>query len=313
MNEKIVFFGTSTFSATILESLINTNYNVVAIVSQPDKPVGRKKILTTTPVKNISLKYNIPIFQPISLRKDYEFLKNIDIDLIITAAYGQILPQAILDMAKINCINVHGSLLPKYRGGAPIQRAIMNGDKTTGITIMQMVDKMDAGRMYAKKEIIIDDNMNASLLFEKMAIVGKDLLLNVLPDIINNNIVGEAQDENEVTYAYNITSEEEKIDFNQPVVKIFNLIRGLSLNPGAYCIFKNNNLKIYSSAIYQNKTNDNEKTGTIKIVDKNRLLVRCLDGYLEILELQVAGKSKMLAKDFLNGQDKVALSKERMS
>ena len=130
---------------------------------------------------------------------------------------------------------------------------------------------------------------------------------------INNNIVGEAQDENEVTYAYNITSEEEKIDFNQPVVKIFNLIRGLSLNPGAYCIFKNNNLKIYSSAIYQNKTNDNEKTGTIKIVDKNRLLVRCLDGYLEILELQVAGKSKMLVKDFLNGQDKVALSKERMS
>ena len=137
-------------------------------VNKLDEYERKKKILTATPVKNISLKYNIPIFQPISLRKDYEFLKNIDIDLIITAAYGQILPQAILDMAKINCINVHGSLLPKYRGGAPIQRAIMNGDKTTGITIMQMVDKMDAGRMYAKKEIIIDDNMNASLLFEKM-------------------------------------------------------------------------------------------------------------------------------------------------
>ena len=155
MNEKIVFLGTPEFAACILEGLLKNNYNVVAVVTQPDKLVGRKKVLTFSPVKEVALKNNIKVFQPSSLKNDYEFLKDFEFDLLITAAYGQFLPEAVLKMAKINSINVHGSLLPKYRGGAPIQRAIINGDKKTGITIIKMVNKMDAGVMYAKEEVEI--------------------------------------------------------------------------------------------------------------------------------------------------------------
>ena len=178
--KNIVFLGTPEFAAFILEGLLQSNYNIIAVVSQPDKPVGRKRILTPTPVKEVALKYNIPVFQPASLRKDYEFLKTMDIDMLITAAYGQILPKEVLKLAKINNINVHASLLPLHRGGAPIHRAIINGDKVTGVTIMEMIDKMDAGLMYAQKEFAIDNNINTTQLFKKLQVVGKDLLLEVL-------------------------------------------------------------------------------------------------------------------------------------
>lgn len=312
MKEKIVFLGTPEFAATILEGLITANYNVIAVISQPDKPVGRKKIISPTPVKSVALKYNIPIFQPVSLRKDYDFLKSFDIDMLITAAYGQILPKEVLAMAKINAINVHGSLLPKYRGGAPIQRAIINGEKVTGITIMQMVEKMDAGEMYAQEEVTITNNINSTDLFKIMAQKGKDLLLKVLDDLLLKKIIGKPQNEDEVTYAYNLKKDEEKIDFNQDVFKVHNLIRGLSLNPGAYCLFKNKNLKIYESLVYESNVTDDALIGSLKIVAKNHLLVRCLNGYLEIIKLQVEGKEQMLASAFLNGQNKNELLKERL-
>lgn len=312
MNQRnIVFLGTPEFAACILEGLIQQNYNIVAVISQPDKPVGRKKIIVETPVKQIAKKYNIPVFQPISLRKDYEFLKDFKIDMLITAAYGQILPQAVLDMAKINCINVHGSLLPLYRGGAPIQRSIINGDKKTGVTIMEMVDKMDAGRMYAKREIAIDDEINSTNLFKKMQEIGKDLLLETLPLLLENKIAGEVQDENQVSFAYNIKREEEKIDFNLPVLNVHNLIRGLSEVPGAYCYFKNKMLKIYKAKVYS-KDKEKNDAGSLKIVDKNRLLVSCKDGLLELLEIQLEGKSKMDIKSFLNGFNKEELVKEKL-
>lgn len=305
--KKIVFLGTPEFAACVLEGLINANYNIIAVVSQPDKPVGRKKILTPTPVKQVALKYNIPVYQPVSLRKDYEFLKEMDIDMLITTAYGQILPKEVLALAKINNINVHASLLPALRGGAPIHRSIINGDKVTGVTIMEMVDKMDAGRMYAKDTFEIDDEINTTQLFDKLKYVGRDLLLKVLPDLLENKIEGEIQNEEEVTYAFNIKREEEKIDFNNSVRSIHNLIRGLAEVPGAYCLFKDKELKIYKARVFNESINDNKEVGSLKIEGKNRLLVRCKDGYLELLEIKVEGKQKMDVKSFLNGCKKEEL------
>lgn len=313
-NEKrIVFLGTPDFAACVLEGLLEANYNVVAVVSQPDKPVGRKKILMPTPVKQVALKYNLPVYQPISLRKDYEFLKELDIDMLITTAYGQILPKEVLELAKINNINVHASLLPKLRGGAPIHRSIINGDKITGVTIMEMVDKMDAGRMYAKETFNIDDEINTTMLFEKLKYIGRDLLLKVLPDLLENNLEGEIQDESEVTYAFNIKREEEKIDFNKDVLSIHNLIRGLAEVPGAYCLLNDKELKIYKAKVYSNNTNDNSDVGTLKIEGKNRLLVRCKDGYLELLEIKMEGKQKMDVKSFLNGCKKEELLSSKLN
>ena len=306
-NKKIVFFGTPEFASCILRGLLENKYNVVAVVTQPDKPVGRKKILTPSPVKQVALEYNIAIYQPISLRKDYEFLKQLDFDMLITAAYGQILPQEVLDMAKINNINVHGSLLPKYRGGAPIQRSIMNGDSKTGITIMEMVDRMDAGKIYGTAEVEIDKNINSTELFAKLQEVGKDLLLKLLPDLLENKITGVSQNEAEVTFAYNIKREEEKIDFNQDVNVVHNQIRALSLNPGAYCYLNEKEFKIYRSLVYSTNESDKSIPGTMKIEAKNHLLVRCANGYLELLEVKLEGKNQMDVKSFLNGIDKEKL------
>jgi len=306
MSKKIVFFGTPKFAATILEGLIANNYEVIAVVTQPDKEVGRKRILTPTPVKEVAVANNIPVYQPIKLRNDYEFLKEMEFDMLITAAYGQILPHEVLTMAKVNNINVHGSLLPLYRGGAPIQRSIINGDKVTGVTIMEMVDKMDAGKMYAKKEVVIEDEDNTTSIFDKLAIAGNELLLEVLPDLFLNRIEGIEQDESQVTFAWNIKREEELIDFNKDVESVFNLIRGLSLVPGAYTIYKEKELKIYKASVYSKETDDKE-VGSLNIIGKNRLVVKCKDGYLELLDIQVEGKQKMDVKSFLNGVNKEEL------
>lgn len=305
-SKNIVFLGTPEFAAHILEGLIESGYNIIAVISQPDKPVGRKRVLMPTPTKEVALKYNLPVFQPTLLKKDYEFLKQMDIDMLITAAYGQILPSEVLKLAKVNNINVHASLLPLHRGGAPIHRAIINGDSKTGVTIMEMVNKMDAGRMYAQKEVTIDKNINTTQLFKVLQEVGKDLLLEVLPDLLENKIEGIYQDEDKVTYSFNIKREEEKIDFNKTVTEVHNLIRGLSEVPGAYCLYKDKEMKIYSSLIHS-ETNDDRPVGSLKIENKNRLLVRCKDGYLEMLEIKLEGKAKMDVKSFLNGCKKEEL------
>ena len=307
-NKKIVFLGTPEFAACVLEGLLEEQYNVIAVVSQPDKPVGRKRILTPTPVKEVALKYNLPVYQPISLRRDYEFLKELDFDMLITTAYGQILPQEVLDLSKINNINVHASLLPKLRGGAPIHRSIIEGHKETGVTIMEMIDKMDAGRMYAKAIYPINDEINTTELFKELAVVGKELLLKTLPALLNKELEGEVQNEEEVTYAFNIKREEEKIDFNKPTRDVHNLIRGLAEVPGAYCIYREKQFKIYKAKVHQIKE-DNVEVGTLKIEEKNNLLVKCKDGYLQLLSIQVEGKQRMDVKSFLNGINKDELVK----
>jgi methionyl-tRNA formyltransferase len=232
--------------------------------------------------------------------------------MLITAAYGQILPQEVLDLSKVNNINVHASLLPKHRGGAPIHRSIINGDKTTGVTIMKMVYKMDAGCMYAKQEVEIDEQINTTELFNKLQYVGRDLLLKVLPDLLDNKLEGIEQNEDEATYSFNIKREEEKIDFSKTVNEVHNLIRGLAEVPGAFCIYKEKEMKVYKSKVHS-YSNDDNKVGTIKIENKNRMLVKCSNGYLELLEIKVEGKQRMDVKSFLNGINKDDLLKETLS
>lgn len=294
---KIIFMGTPNFAVPSLEAL-NEKYEVVLVVSQPAKPEGRKGILKNPPVALKALELGIQLFQPEHIKNEYEYFKNIKADMIVTAAYGQFIPTKILNLYK-KCINVHGSLLPHHRGGAPIQRAIINGDKKTGVTIMEMVKKMDAGRMYASSEIPILDSDNNSSLFEKLAIIGKNLLMENIEDIYNGKNEGIMQNEEEATISPNIAPEEEKINFNIDARKVFNLIRGLSDEPGAYCEYNGQRIKIYKASIEKNDSD--ASSGTIINIKKS-LIVKCKTDAISILELQIPGKKRMNVKDFLNGQ-----------
>lgn len=294
---KIIFMGTPNFAIPSLEAL-NEKYEVVLVVSQPAKPEGRKGILKNPPVALKALELGIQLFQPEHIKNEYEYFKNIKADMIVTAAYGQFIPTKILNLYK-KCINVHGSLLPHHRGGAPIQRAIINGDKKTGVTIMEMVKKMDAGRMYASSEIPILDSDNNSSLFEKLAIIGKNLLMENIEDIYNGKNEGIMQNEEEATISPNIAPEEEKINFNIDARKVFNLIRGLSDEPGAYCEYNGQRIKIYKASIEKNDSD--ASPGTIINIKKS-LIVKCKTDAISILELQIPGKKRMNVKDFLNGQ-----------
>lgn len=294
---KIIFMGTPNFAVPSLEAL-NEKYEVLLVVSQPAKPEGRKGILKNPPVALKALELGIQLFQPEHIKNEYEYFKNIKADMIVTAAYGQFIPTKILNLYK-KCINVHGSLLPHHRGGAPIQRAIINGDKKTGVTIMEMVKKMDAGRMYASSEIPILDSDNNSSLFEKLAIIGKNLLMENIEDIYNGKNEGIMQNEEEATISPNIAPEEEKINFNIDARKVFNLIRGLSDEPGAYCEYNGQRIKIYKSSIEKNDSD--AAPGTIINIKKS-LIVKCKTDAISILELQIPGKKRMNVKDFLNGQ-----------
>lgn len=294
---KIIFMGTPNFAVPSLEAL-NEKYEVVLVVSQPAKPEGRKGILKNPPVALKALELGIQLFQPEHIKNEYEYFKNIKADMIVTAAYGQFIPTKILNLYK-KCINVHGSLLPHHRGGAPIQRAIINGDKKTGVTIMEMVKKMDAGRMYASSEIPILDSDNNSSLFEKLAIIGKNLLMENIEDIYNGKNEGIMQNEEEATISPNIAPEEEKINFNIDARKVFNLIRGLSDEPGAYCEYNGQRIKIYKASIEKNDSD--ASPGTIINIKKS-LIVKCKTDAISILELQIPGKKRMNVKNFLNGQ-----------
>ena len=304
MNKKevrIAFMGTASFSSFVLKGLLDNGYNVVAVVSQPDKEIGRKRILEETEVKKLAKEYNIPVYQPIKLRKEFDFFNDIKPDLVISAAYGQIVPDEVLVMPKYGCINVHGSLLPAYRGGAPIQRAIINGDSKTGITIMEMAHDMDAGLMYSKAEVEISDDDNYETLINKLMVVGRDLLLATLPDYLDGKIKGEVQDPNLVTFARNIKREDELIDWNKSAADIHNLIRGISPTPGAYTTLDGKELKIYKSKLILNEDTNSAENGTIIKADKTGIVVKCGHGYIFLEEIQLEGKKKMFYKDFLNG------------
>ena len=298
---KILFMGTPDFAVNILNSLID-NYEVVGVVTQPDKEVGRHRELKFPPVKEVAIKNNIKVYQPIKIKEEYEELINIDYDMIVTCAYGQIIPKVLLDYPKYGCINVHASLLPKLRGGAPIHKAIINGEKKTGITIMYMVEKMDAGDIISQVETEITKEDNLESLHDRLSIMGAKLLIDTIPNIISGNINPIPQDENEVTYAWNIKREEEKIDFNKNVLDVFNQIRGLSPVPGAYALLDDEVIKIYKANMLDEITN--KENGEIIKIDKTGIYVSCKDGILVITELQPAGKKRMNVSDYINGINK---------
>ena len=301
MKLKILFMGTPDFAVSVLDGLID-NYDVVGVVTQPDKEVGRHKEIKFSPVKELALKHNIPVFQPIKIKEEYEELLKLNVDMIVTCAYGQIIPKALLDFPKYGCINVHASLLPKLRGGAPIHKAIINNYSKTGVTIMYMVEKMDAGDIISQVETEILPTDNLESLHDRLSVLGTKLLLETIPKIVSGNINPIPQDESEVTYAWNITREEEHIDFNDSSINIFNRIRGLSPVPGAYALLDEQIVKIYSSRIGDN-TFSNLENGEIAKIYKDGIGVSCKDGEIIITEIQFSGKKKMKVLDYLNGSD----------
>lgn len=295
---KIVFMGTPSFAVPILEALID-NYNVIMVVCQPDKEKDRKGNIIYSPCKEIALKNDIEVYQPNKIRDEYQYILDKNPDIIITAAYGQIIPLEILEYPKYGCINVHGSLLPKLRGGAPIHHAIINGDKFAGVTIMYMDKKMDAGDIISQRSIEIGENTILDDLYYKLSIIGRDLLLDTLPSIFNGTNDRIKQDENKVTFGFNITKEEEKIDFNDTSNNIHNKIRGLSSIPGAYAIINNKRMKIYLSE----KTNNisKSKPGTINDINENGIIVSTKDYDIILKDIKLEGKNRCNVKDFING------------
>ena len=298
-NLKEIFMGTPEFSLPVLEGL-NSKYNVVMVVCQPDKPSNRG-VVQYSPVKDFAIKNNIKVFQPVNVKNEYHEILSEKPDLIVTCAYGQIIPKEILDYPKYGCINVHASLLPKLRGGAPIHRAIIEGHKETGITIMKMKEKMDAGDIISqvKTEILDDDTVGT--LHDKLSVLARDLLLSTIPNIISGNINLVRQNEEEATFAWNIKREDEKIDFSKTTREIYNQIRGLNPWPGAYAILSGRIIKIWASRYGDKFFNEEVLNGQIVELYKDGIGVKTSNGEIIITELQLEGKRRMLANEFMNG------------
>ena len=294
---KIVFMGTPKFAVPILEAL-NEKYEIALVVTQADKLVGRKQTLEFSPVKEKALELGLNVFQPVKLKDDYLTILSSDANVLITAAYGQFVPTKVLKKFDY-CLNVHGSLLPKRRGGAPIQRSIIEGDKETGVTIMEMVKGMDQGRMFSVAKTDILDSDNSDTLFDRLSIMGRDLLMSSLDDILSGKNKGVPQVEEEATISPNIRPEEEEFDFNDTSRNIFNKIRGLSHEPGAYFVVNNTRVKVYEAKIVD--TNSTSLAGTV-LETKKHLIIKTNDSALELIRIKVEGKKEMLARDFLNGQ-----------
>lgn len=297
---KIVFMGTPLFSVPVLTRLYQ-NYNVLAVVTQPDKPVNRGRKVGISPIKQFALDNNILILQPDKIKNQYQEIIDLSPDMIITCAYGQIIPKELLDYPKYGCINVHASLLPNLRGGAPIQRAIMNGYKKTGITIMYMDVKMDNGDILAKQEIEISPLDNYTKLHDKLSELGSELLIDTIPKIINGSINPIKQDETKVTYGFNITKEDEKINFSNSKEQIYNQVRGLDGFSGTYFILDDKRIKLYECEITDNKY-DNLIDGEITNIYKNGVGVKVCDGEIILKVIQPEGKNKMQATAFVNGK-----------
>lgn len=295
---RIVYMGTPDFAAHILEGLVLNNYNIVCVVSQPDKIVGRKKVLQPSSTKQMAEKYNLPVLTPLKVRNEYEDILKYEPDLIITAAYGQIIPKALLDYPKYKCINAHGSLLPKHRGGAPIQRCLINGDTTTGMSIMYMDEKMDEGDILYQKQIPIDIHDTNSDLFIKLSDLALSMFLEFLPKFFEGDFTRVKQDHESATYSYNLRKEEEFISFNYNCLSVYNHIRGLLDNPGAYCILNDKKYKLINVFFEERgNTKANEFSG----LENDYLVFNCTNGIIKVYKIQPEGKNIMSAKDFYNG------------
>lgn len=295
-NKNVVFMGTPDFAVPVLEMLIEKT-NVIMVVTQPDKEVGRKKELVYSPVKKVALEHKIPVFQPIKIRRDYEELKKLDIDLIVTCAYGQIIPKEVLDLPKKGCVNVHASILPKYRGSAPIQWAIMNGDKKTGVTIMYMDEGMDTGDIIKIAEIPIEENDNVGTMHDKLSILGRDTLESVLNNLLNGIVIGIKQTD-DYTLASMIKREDEHLNFKDTGQNIINKIRALNPWPLANLILNGKEIKVLNAEFKKAKT---KNTGKIVEIDKHNLGISCKDGIIYLKRIKPFGKKEMNINSFVNG------------
>ncbi|WP_076461956.1 methionyl-tRNA formyltransferase [Limosilactobacillus caccae] len=308
MSTSIVFMGTPSFAVPILQSLIDSpDYDVKAVLTQPDHHIGRKRTLHESPVKQLAKKYEIEVLQPAKLSKSPEMERIIDLqpDLLITAAYGQFLPTKLLEAARIAAINVHGSLLPKYRGGAPIQYSIINGDKETGVTIMYMVKKMDAGDIIAQRSIPIEADDDSGTMFDKLSLLGRDLLLATLPKLISGDVQPIAQDPEKVVFSPNISSEQEQIDYRLPARLIDAKVRGLRPAPLGNMVIDGVRTKIYDVTPLDEKTD--LEPGKVVRVTKHQLVIAAGDNTTyQINQLKPAGKKMMEITPYLNGHQGIS-------
>ena len=302
---RVVFMGSPSFSVPVLEEL-NKNVNVVGVVTAPDAYVGRKKVLTMCPVKEKAVGLGLKVYSPIKLRSDFEFIKELNPDMIITCAYGQILSEEILNIPKLGCFNLHGSLLPKYRGGAPIHYALLNGDEKTGITLMYMDKGMDSGDTIAKEEIIIEENDNIESLTNKLSIIASKMIIKYLPSLIDGTNNRVKQDINKVTFSPIITREDEHLDFNLTAKEIYNRYRMLSPNPLPNIKIDNIEYKIAECKI----VDASGKVSTVVSKDKNSFTIMAKDKGIMVSKIKPIGKNIMNVRDFFNGYHEEIIGKE---
>ena len=306
--KKVIFMGTPDFAVPVLDMLIH-NYEVVLVVTQPDKMTGRKQILTPTPVKQKALEHNIRVYQPIKIKDEYDIVLNTKADIIITCAYGQFIPKVILDYPEFGCVNVHASLLPKYRGGAPIHQCLIDGCDKTGITIMYMDSKMDQGDIIANCEYKIKDTDNVGTLHDELSVLGAKLLKETLPAIFNRTNKRIKQDENEVTYAYNIKREQEHIDFNKPGKEILNQIRGLNPWPIANFLIEDLEYKVFEAYFIETEV---KEASVLIDITKDAIGITCENGIIYATDIKPFGKKRMKVLDYLNGINKNELLNKRV-
>lgn len=300
---KVVYMGTPDFAVPPLRALVKAGYEVVGVVTQPDKPKGRSKTLLPPPVKEEALKYNIPVYQPLKVREPefMETLKNLAPDVIVVAAFGQIIPKAILDLPEFGCLNIHASLLPKYRGAAPIQQAVINGDKEAGVTIMKMGTGLDTGDMISRASVLLAEDETGGSLFDRLSELGAELLVKTLPSVFDGTAVYEPQPEESPTpYAGMITKQMGLLDFQKDAETLERLIRGLNPWPSAYTYLNGKTLKIWKAAV-EKSGSEQENPGTIIKADKDGIHVVCGQDILILQEVQLEGKKRMDAAAFLRG------------
>lgn len=300
---KVLFMGTPDFASNILENIIKENYHVIGVITQPDKQKGRGKTISFSPVKEVALANGIPVYQPLKVREKENILliKELNPDIIIVAAFGQILPKDLLEIPKYGCINVHASLLPKYRGAAPIQYAIINGEEKTGITIMYMDVGLDTGDIISQESLIIEKNETGGSLFNKMSKLGSNLLLRTLKNIEKGTASRIAQDESKSTYVKMINKDMGNIDFNDSAIQIERLIRALNPWPSAYTYIDGKMLKIWESEVVELDLEEEYEIGTIVKLEKDSIIIKTGEKYLAIKELQLEGKKRMGVNSFLRG------------
>ncbi|AOM83239.1 methionyl-tRNA formyltransferase [Salisediminibacterium beveridgei] len=310
---KIIFMGTPDFAVPVLDALVEEGYDIAMVVTQPDRPKGRKQVLTKPPVKTAAEKHGLKVYQPEKIKKSEEAKPVVDeqADLLVTAAYGQILPPEILTSPKHGCINVHASLLPEYRGGAPIHYAVMDGKEITGITIMYMADQLDAGEILTQCSVPIDETDTTGTMHDKLSKAGAELLIDTIPKLMNHELTPVKQDENLVTFAPNIKKEQERIDFSKPAKSILNQIRGLNPWPVAHTMLRGERLKIWEAESAHQSSS--LKPGTITEIANNGLEVVCGDGkVIRLTKLQPSGKKPQDSAAFLQGAGRQLRKGERL-